>query len=108
MASLRHVYTYHLIFAEPFVLVSWPDENDALSIVSRRSISEPLVEGGTCVVVDKRKQYKARVHATGIHVCIVHVYIAVLLGDNVYMTMHTLQVQNKKWTSFWNCICKRA
>ena len=50
---------------EPFVLVSWPDENDALSVVARRTVREPVVEGGLCIVIDKRKEYTARVHATG-------------------------------------------
>ena len=62
------------------MLVSWPDENDALSVVSSRRISEPLVEGESCVVTEGTKKHSARVHATGIiYLCII-IHVSTSLG----------------------------
>ena len=52
---------------ENFVLISWPEENDDVSVISRQRIKGPLVVGELCKVTEKRTVYPARVHATGMH-----------------------------------------
>ena len=56
---------------ETFALVSWPDEDDCVSVVSNRScVSGQMVVGEMCEVVERKKKYSTRVHATGIHMVV--------------------------------------
>lgn len=49
------------------MLISWPGENNALSVVPSRRINEPLDIGCLCEVADGRKKHTARILATGTH-----------------------------------------
>ena len=47
------------------MLVSWPEEDDTVSVISSLRASEPQVVGKLCEVTEKKAKYSARVHATG-------------------------------------------
>ena len=54
-----------LFILEFFPLVSWPDEENTVSVVySSKCVSGTVVVGGICQVLEK-KTFPARVHATG-------------------------------------------
>ena len=59
-----------LIAGEVFVLVSWPEENHDVSVISSLQASEPLVIGEMCQVREKKKCYPAVVHATGLRIIV--------------------------------------
>ena len=78
----RYLFIIHLCqhsTEEIFVLVSWPEENNDVSVISsiRNHISEPMIVGKMCNVNSGKKTYPAMVHATGrckynyvyIHMC---------------------------------------
>lgn len=54
-----------LIPGEVFLLVSWPEEHDDVSVISSLQASELQQIGDVCSVVEKKKSYPARVHAKG-------------------------------------------
>ena len=55
-----------LFIVEFFVLVSWPEEGNSVSVVcSSKCVSGTVVVGGVCQVLEKKKTFPARVHATG-------------------------------------------
>ena len=57
------------------MLVSWPEEDDTVSVISSLRASEPLVVGKLCEVTEKKAKYPARVHATGTCKCKVYMYL---------------------------------
>ena len=59
-----HVYTIN-VAGEKFVLVSWPEEGNDVSIISSLRTSEPPVIGELCQVTERKRTYSAKVHATG-------------------------------------------
>ena len=64
-----HMYMFVLFFAEEvFTLVSWPEEDKDVSILSnvRNKINGSMVAGATCEVCLGKKTFPALVHATGV------------------------------------------
>ena len=47
------------------MLVSWPEEEDDVSVVSSSRLSGSLAVGEVCEFTDRNKKYPAKVHATG-------------------------------------------
>lgn len=64
------------VAGEIFALVTWPEEDNAASVISnlRNNVTGPMCVGELCEVVQGRRRYPARVHATGTH-CYVHVHL---------------------------------
>ena len=64
-----HIYIYKFIYyTKNLVLVFWP-EDDAVSIVSKNAVINPveccLKEGVDCQVKERKKVYKGRIIAIG-------------------------------------------
>lgn len=54
---------------ETFALVSWPEEDNDVSVIStvRNRISGPIMVGGMCDVLSGKRTFPAMVHATGMY-----------------------------------------
>ena len=68
VSMLVFVYVVVMLFTgETFVLVSWPDEDNNVSVISnvRNHISGALVIGEVCHIMCGRNRCPAMVHATG-------------------------------------------
>ena len=62
-----------------FAFVSWPDENDIVSVIKSAQTSEPLVVGQVCNVTEKKQQHAARVRATGALIFLILQYMTLVL-----------------------------
>ena len=58
-----HVYTIN-VAGEKFVLVSWPEEGNDVSVISSLRTSEPPAIGELCQVTERNRTYSEKVHAT--------------------------------------------
>ena len=77
MSALYDPYVYRccVFVEETFALVSWPEENDDVSVISDlcKRISGPLNVGELCRVGYGKKTFPAMVHAVGkyMYTCII-------------------------------------
>ena len=85
-----------LLVEELLVLVSWPDENDALSVASSRQIGEPLVEGDICAVSERRNSWPECTPP----VYTVHVHAHTTVSMCAYNTAGTRKHMNKLLDDF--------
>ena len=75
------MYRCCVFVEETFALVSWPEENNDVSVISdvRNRISAPLSVGELCSVGYGKKTFPAMVHAVG-----KNVYVRVYMYNNMY------------------------